>query len=69
LDRSGVAIVGHAIQAEKRRWWNSGSSDGFSVEETAEVLDISPETVMRDWKCQELGAGELSRTKSGARDA
>ena len=23
---------------------------GFSVEETAEVLKISPETVMRDWR-------------------
>lgn len=23
---------------------------GFSVEETAQILDVSPETVMRDWK-------------------
>lgn len=23
---------------------------GFSVEETAEILDVSPQTVMRDWK-------------------
>jgi DNA-directed RNA polymerase specialized sigma24 family protein len=23
---------------------------GLSVEETADVLDVSPETVMRDWK-------------------
>jgi RNA polymerase sigma factor (sigma-70 family) len=23
---------------------------GLSVEETAEVLDVSPQTVMRDWK-------------------
>jgi RNA polymerase sigma-70 factor, ECF subfamily len=43
---------------------------GLSVEETAEVLNISPETVMRDWKfAKNWLLRELSRTKSGARDA
>ena len=23
---------------------------GFSVEETAQILEVSPDTVMRDWK-------------------
>ena len=40
---------------------------GLSVEETAEVLNISPETVMRDWKfAKNWLLRELSRTKSGA---
>jgi RNA polymerase sigma factor (TIGR02999 family) len=43
---------------------------GLSVEETAEVLNISPETVMRDWKFAKTWLlRELSRTKSEARDA
>ena len=43
---------------------------GLSVEETAEVLNISPETVMRDWKfAKNWLLRELSRTKSGAHDA
>ena len=29
---------------------SSGASAGLSVEETAAVLSVSPETVMRDWK-------------------
>ena len=28
---------------------------GLSVEETAEVLKVSPETVMRDWKLASCG--------------
>jgi len=36
---------------------------GFSVEETAEILDISPETVMRDWKFAKTWLfRELTRT-------
>ena len=36
---------------------------GFSVEETAEILDISPETVMRDWKLAKTWLfRELNRT-------
>ena len=39
---------------------------GLSVEETAEVLKISPETVMRDWKfAKNWLMRELSRTKAG----
>jgi DNA-directed RNA polymerase specialized sigma24 family protein len=35
---------------------------GLSVEETAEVLEVSAETVMRDWKVAKLWLlGELSR--------
>jgi RNA polymerase sigma factor (TIGR02999 family) len=41
---------------------------GLSVEETAEVLKISPETVMRDWK---FAKGWLMRelSRAGARNA
>jgi RNA polymerase sigma-70 factor (ECF subfamily) len=39
---------------------------GLSVEETAEVLKISPETVMRDWRfAKNWLVRELSRTKNG----
>ena len=38
---------------------------GLSVEETAEVLRISPETVMRDWK---FAKGWLMRELSRARE-
>jgi RNA polymerase sigma-70 factor, ECF subfamily len=42
---------------------------GLSVEETAEVLKISPETVMRDWKfAKNWLLRELSRTSGGRRD-
>jgi RNA polymerase sigma factor (sigma-70 family) len=40
---------------------------GLSVDETAEVLDVSPETVMRDWKVakawlfQQLNPDRVSR--------
>ena len=41
---------------------------GLSVEETAEVLKISPETVMRDWKfAKNWLMRELSRTRPHAR--
>jgi hypothetical protein len=37
----------------------------LSVEETADVLKISPETVMRDWKfAKNWLLRELSRTKN-----
>ena len=39
---------------------------GLSVEETAEVLTISPETVMRDWKfAKGWLMRELSRAGAG----
>lgn len=42
---------------------------GLSVEETAEVLKISPETVMRDWKfAKNWLMRELSRTNSHGPD-
>jgi RNA polymerase sigma factor (sigma-70 family) len=40
---------------------------GLSVEETAEVLEVSPQTVMRDWRlarvwlARELGASPSSQ--------
>ena len=38
---------------------------GLSVQETAEVLNVSPETVMRDWKTAKAWLlRELSRSKS-----
>lgn len=37
---------------------------GLSVEETAKVLKVSPETVMRDWK---LAKAWLARELSGER--
>jgi len=37
---------------------------GLSVEETAEVLKVSPETVMRDWR---LAKAWLLRELSGGR--
>jgi RNA polymerase sigma factor (TIGR02999 family) len=43
---------------------------GLSVEETAEVLKISPETVMRDWKfAKGWLLRELSRAGRGADDS
>ena len=42
---------------------------GLSVEETAEVLKISPETVMRDWKfAKNWLLRELSRNSASRRD-
>jgi RNA polymerase sigma factor (sigma-70 family) len=36
---------------------------GLTVEETAEVLDVSPQTVMRDWKTAKVWlARELQRS-------
>lgn len=41
---------------------------GLSVEETAEALGVSPETVMRDWKfARSWLLRELSRSRSGSR--
>jgi len=39
---------------------------GLSVQETADVIDVSPETVMRDWKTAKAWLlRELSQPKSG----
>ncbi len=42
----------HLLQptSERRRSWSSRFFGGLSVEETAEVLKVSQETVVRDWK-------------------
>jgi len=37
---------------------------GLSVEETAEVLKISPQTVMRDWKLAKAWLGREMGAKS-----
>ena len=45
---------------------------GLSVEETAKVLKVSPDTVMRDWKlakawlAMEMGKAEVSEPKNDA---
>jgi RNA polymerase sigma factor (TIGR02999 family) len=39
-----------AVHERKARVVELRHFGGLSVEETAEVLDVSPETVMRDWK-------------------
>src|SRR5436190_7599455 len=55
------------IDARKGRVVELRYFGGLSVEETAEVLGISPETVMRDWKMariwlfRELSAGGVGR--------
>jgi RNA polymerase sigma factor (TIGR02999 family) len=47
---------------------------GLSAEETAEVLQVSPETVLRDWKLakawlkREINHGKLGTTPAGASD-
>ena len=44
---------------------------GLTVDETADVLNVSPETVMRDWKTakawllREIRRGQLTDSSSG----
>ena len=38
------------VDERKSRVVEMGFFGGLSVEETAEVLKVSPETVMRDWR-------------------
>jgi RNA polymerase sigma factor (TIGR02999 family) len=53
-----------AVAARKSRVVELRYFGGLSVEETAEVLKISPETVMRDWKFAKTRLlRELSRQK------
>jgi RNA polymerase sigma factor (TIGR02999 family) len=42
---------------------------GLSVEETAHVLQVSPETVMRDWKTAKLWLLRELRGRTGSGDA
>jgi len=54
-----------ALDARKSQVVELRFFGGLSVEETAEVLKISPETVMRDWKFAKAWlARELSEEKS-----
>ena len=34
---------------ERAGWWSSGYFGGLSVEETAAALEVSADTVMRNW--------------------
>jgi RNA polymerase sigma factor (TIGR02999 family) len=57
-----------AIDARKSRVVELRFFGGLSVEETAEVIRVSPETVMRDWKMakvwllREISGGTQSGT-------
>jgi DNA-directed RNA polymerase specialized sigma24 family protein len=51
-----------AIDARRSRVVELRFSGGLSMEETAEVLKVSPETVMRDWK---VAKAWLGRALSG----
>lgn len=54
-----------ALDARKSQVVELRVFGGLSVEETAEVLKVSPETVMRDWKLAKAWlARELSEEKS-----
>ena len=54
-----------AMDARKSRVVELRFFGGLSVEETAEVLHISPETVMREWKLAKVWLHrELSKEKS-----
>ena len=50
------------VDERKSRVVEMGFFGGLSVEETAEVLKVSPETVMRDWR---LAKAWLLREMSG----
>jgi RNA polymerase sigma factor (TIGR02999 family) len=63
LDEALTALS--AVDARKGQVIEMRFFCGFSVEETAEALAVSPETVMRDWRLarvwllRELGTGSL----------
>ena len=64
LDRALDTLA--AVDARKAKVIELRFFGGLSVEETAEVLKISPETVMRDWKfAKNWLLRELSRTNTG----
>ena len=65
LDRALDALA--KVDARKSRTIELRFFGGLSVEETAEVLKISAETVMRDWKfAKNWLMRELSRTRAAA---
>jgi len=52
LDRALEALA--AVDARKSRMIELRFFAGLTVEETAEVLHISPDTVKRDWRLAKL---------------
>ena len=52
LDRALEALA--AVDTRKSRLIELRFFGGLSVEETAEVLDVSPDTVKRDWRLAKL---------------
>ena len=52
LDRALEALA--AVDARKSRLIELRFFGGLSVEETAEVLEVSPDTVKRDWRLAKL---------------
>ena len=52
LDRALEALA--AVDARKSRLIELRFFGGLSVEETAEVLGVSPDTVKRDWRLAKL---------------
>jgi hypothetical protein len=46
---SGAGFVEERTEYRQITYFD-GRRGGFSVEETAEALQVSPQTVMRDWK-------------------
>ncbi|HWP44441.1 MAG TPA: ECF-type sigma factor, partial [Blastocatellia bacterium] len=63
LDDALTALA--AVDARKSKVVEMRFFGGLSVEETAHVLNISPETVMRDWKMAKVW---LLREMSGGSD-
>ena len=61
LDEALIALA--AVDARKSQVVEMRFFGGLSVEETAQALGVSPETVMRDWRLakvwllRELGGG------------
>jgi len=55
-----------AIDTRKARIVELRFFGGLTVEESADVLDVSPETVMRDWKFAKVWLGR-ALSKPGAR--
>jgi RNA polymerase sigma-70 factor, ECF subfamily len=53
------------IDARKSRVVELRFFGGFSVEETAQILEVSPETVMRDWKMAKAWLYQQIRWETG----
>jgi RNA polymerase sigma-70 factor, ECF subfamily len=53
------------IDARKSRVVELRFFGGFSVEETAQILEVSPETVMRDWKMAKAWLYQQIRRETG----